>query len=200
MVERLSPLVPFVTAHAPTAMVTTVDRLASGAGAAVLRAGGSAVDGAIAANAVLAVTAQHMCGMGGDLFALVHDGSGTPAALNASGRAGSGADAGALRATGTTHMPFRGDIRSVTVPGCVDGWCALHERFGRRPLPEVLAPAIGYARDGFPASPLLARSVAAIAGIPESDDFPPGLVAGERVCWPPVVETRGTTANSARLW
>ena len=56
-------------------------------------------------------------------------------------------------------MPFKEDIRSVTVPGCVDGWLALHERFGRLGLDRVLAPAIGYARDGFPASTMLAASI-----------------------------------------
>jgi gamma-glutamyltranspeptidase/glutathione hydrolase len=163
-------------------MVTTVDGLASDAGVALLRAGGSAVDAAIGAGAVLAVTTQHMCGMGGDLFAVVHTGtSGAPVALNASGRAGSGADPTTLRASGATRMPFRGDIRSVTIPGCVDGWCALHERFGRLPLADVLAPAIEYARDGFPASPLLERSAALIAGLPETDDYPRGLRAGARL-------------------
>ncbi len=93
------------TVVAPRGMVASADHLASSAGAAVLRAGGSAADAAISANAVLAVTTQHMCGIGGDLFALVHDGSG--AAVRAGGgrprrvrrrsrgaaRAGSGADA-----------------------------------------------------------------------------------------------------------
>src|SRR5262245_54240114 len=163
-------------------MVTTVDGLASDAGVGLLRAGGSAVDAAIGANAVLAVTTQHMCGTGGDLFAVVHSGgSRAPVALNASGRAGSGADPTALRASGATRMPFRGDIRSVTIPGCVDGWCALHERFGRLPLSDVLAPAIEYARGGFPASPLLERSAALIAGLPETDDYPRGLRAGARL-------------------
>ncbi len=92
--------------------------------------------------------------MGGDLFALVHV-DGEVFALNASGRAGSGADVAALRAEGLTSMPFRHDIRSVTVPGCVDGWVALHERFGTLPLDVVLAPARRLAADGFPASPLL---------------------------------------------
>jgi gamma-glutamyltranspeptidase / glutathione hydrolase len=179
-------------------MVTTVDALASGAGVAVLRAAGSAVDAAIAANAVLAVTAQHMCGMGGDLFALVNVGSGSAYALNASGRAGSGADADALRASGASVMPYRGDIRSVTVPGCVDGWCALHERFGRLPLTDVLAPAIAYARDGFPASPLLARSAALIAGIADSDDYRPGLVAGERIRRPGVARALTEIAHGGR--
>ena len=90
---------------------------------------------------MLAVTTPHMCGMGGDLFALVHDGIGPPTALNASGRAGRGADAARLRAEGATTMPFRHDIRSVPVPGCVDGWLALHERYGKLDLAQVLEPA-----------------------------------------------------------
>jgi len=108
----------------------------------MLRRGGSAADAAIAASAVLAVTTPHMCGMGGDLFALVHHQSGPPSALNASGRAGSGADLDRLRTEGHQTMPFTEDIRSVPVPGCVDGWLSLHERFGRLPLPEarVLLP------------------------------------------------------------
>lgn len=116
--------------------------------------GGNAVDAAIATNAAIAVTGPHLCGMGGDLFALVHV-DGETFALNASGRAGSGADPEALRNEGRTDMPFRLDIRSVTVPGCVDGWAALHERFGSLPLTTILDPAIRLANDGFPASPLM---------------------------------------------
>jgi len=88
-------------------MVCAVDHLAADAGVAMLRIGGSAVDAAIAANAVLAVTCQHMCGLGGDLFALIHDGrgAGAPTALNASGRAGSGADPDRMRSRGHTVMP-----------------------------------------------------------------------------------------------
>jgi len=76
----------------------------------------------------------------------------SPATVNAAGRAGSGADAARLRAEGFAEMPLKEDIRSVTVPGCVDGWLALHERFGRKPMKAILAPAIGYAREGFPVS------------------------------------------------
>ncbi len=97
--------------------------------------------------------------MGGDLFALVHR-DGEVFALNSTGRAGSGADAAALRAEGCTDMPFRHDVRVVTVPGCVDGWVALHERFGTLPLSELLQPAITLAADGFPASPLLVGAAA----------------------------------------
>lgn len=121
--------------------------------------GGNAVDAALATNAAIAVTAPHLCGLGGDLFALVHR-DGEVFALNSTGRAGSGADAAALRAAGHTEMPFRHDISSVTVPGCVDGWMALHERFGTLPLSELLQPAIDLAAGGFPASPLLVAAAA----------------------------------------
>lgn len=125
----------------------------------VFAQGGNAVDAAIAANAAIAVTGPHLCGMGGDLFALVNTPDGEVHALNASGRAGSGADADALRADGLAEMPFRGDIRSVTIPGCIDGWTTLHERYGSVGLDVVLAPAIRLAASGFPASPLLTRSI-----------------------------------------
>lgn len=77
----------------------------------------------------MAVVAPHLCGMGGDLFALVSE-NGTVSALDAAGRAGSGADAAAIRNEGLTSMPMHGDIRTVTVPGCVAGWTELHKRFG----------------------------------------------------------------------
>ena len=123
-----------------------------------MAAGGNAVDAAIAANAVLAVTGPHMCGMGGDLFALVHVG-GEVSCLNASGRSGSGADAAAMRADGLTEMPMRHDIRSVTVPGCVDGWIELHGRFGSTLLDELFAPAIALAEQGCAPSPLLRAAI-----------------------------------------
>ena len=165
-------LAPFTTRYARSAMVCTIDHLAVGAGVAMLRAGGTAADAAIATNAVLAVTAQHACGLGGDLFALVHRaGDDAPAALNASGRAGSGADPERLRAEGYTTMPRAGDIRAVPLPGCVDGWMALHDRFGRLELGELLEPARRYAADGFPAAPTLAAVTDVLAGVPEADDF-----------------------------
>jgi gamma-glutamyltranspeptidase/glutathione hydrolase len=162
---------PDSTRYGPNGAVCTVDHLASAAGLDVLRAGGSAADAAIAANAVLAVTTQQSCGMGGDLVALVHA-PGPPArALLAVGRAGSGSDPDQLRAEGHTRMPFRGDVRTVTVPGCVDGWLALHEAYGRLPLERVLAAAIGYALDGFPVSPLLAGALPLVADVDGGEEL-----------------------------
>ena len=158
--------IPLMTRHATGGMVLSIDHLASEAGVACLRSGGSAADAAVAASAVLAVTSPHMCGMGGDLFALVSvPGDSRPQALNASGRAGSGADPGRLRSEGNAMMPFSGDLRSAPVPGCVDGWVALHERHGRLPLPEIMKSAIAYADEGFPASPLLAGTARVLDGV-----------------------------------
>ncbi len=189
------------TVYSPRGMVCSVDHLASSAGVALLRAGGSAADAAVGTSAVLAVTTQHMCGMGGDLFALVHHGETAPAALVAVGRAGTGADAGALRAEGMTAMPMFDDVRSATVPGCVDGWLALHDRFGRLPLAEVFAPARSYAAQGFPASPLLVRATAQLPrGVAGADDYLPagGLQAGDRVRRPLVVQVLDAIVRDGR--
>lgn len=167
-------------------MVCAVDHLAAGAGIAMLRAGGSAADAAVAANAVLTVTTQHMCGMGGDLFALVSEDGRVPTCLNASGRSGSGADAARLRSEGHATMPFRSDIRTVPVPGCVDGWIALHERYGRLPLADVLAPAIDCAREGFPASPTLAAMTPLIAALPGAANYSSPIRPGTTI-WRPGV-------------
>jgi gamma-glutamyltranspeptidase/glutathione hydrolase len=180
-------------------MVCAPDRLAAEAGVATLRVGGSAADAAVAASAVLAVTFQHACGMGGDLFALVHDGR-EVSCVNASGRAGSGADAGALRGSGLAEIPLRDHIAAVTIPGCVDGWLALHDRHGVMPIADVLAPAIDYARNGFPASPSLAMAVPAIVDRPGADDYRavapvrPGTVIRR----PLVADTLASIAGSGR--
>jgi gamma-glutamyltranspeptidase/glutathione hydrolase len=192
----MAPFASFATRHAPTGMVCSVDHLASEAGVAMLRAGGSAADAAVSANAVLAVTAQNMCGMGGDLFALVHQpGDAAPSALNASGRAGSGADADRLRAEGHRDMPRSMDIRAVPVPGCVDGWVTLHERFGRLPLAEVLEPARGYAEDGFPPSPIMRAAMATIAALPDAADYAAG---GPLIRRPGVARTLAAIALRGR--
>ncbi len=171
---------PLTTNYAPSGMVCSPDHLASEAGVAILRAGGSAVDAAIATSAVLAVVAPHLCGMGGDLFALVHTGPGAPETLVSSGRAGSGADPERLRAEGARRMPHRGDIRSVPVPGCVDGWVTLHQRHGRLPLADVLADATRHAADGFPVSALLAAALPLVEHAPGAALPEPGGARGTR--------------------
>jgi gamma-glutamyltranspeptidase/glutathione hydrolase len=131
-----------------------------------------------------------MCGLGGDLFALVSvPGEAAPLALNASGRAGSGADPARLRAAGHRAVPMFGDISAVPVPGCVDGWCALSARLGRLSLAQVLAPAAELARGGFPASPLLARSAPSTADLPGAADFRAATHPGAIVRRPGVART-----------
>lgn len=149
-----------ITRYAPDGAVAAASHLGAAAGLRALQEGGNAADAAITAAAVMAVTSPHMCGLGGDLFALVVGGDEEPAALNASGRAGSGADPAGLRAAGAAEMPFVHDIRSVTVPGCVDGLVALHERFATLPLDHLLVPARRLAEAGFPVSPTLADTSA----------------------------------------
>jgi gamma-glutamyltranspeptidase / glutathione hydrolase len=197
----MTTLAPYTTHYARNGMVASIDHLASSAGVAMLRAGGSAADAAIAANAVLTVTAQYVCGLGGDLFALVHrQGDGRPACLNASGHAGSGADPERLRAEGHGRMPPQGDIRATPVPGCVDGWTALHERFGRLQLADVLEPARAYAEHGFPATPLMAAASARLEGAAHADDYTAHgrLRAGSIVRRPGVARTLAAIAADGR--
>ena len=137
-------------------MIATSQPLASAAGLRVLMDGGTAVDAAVTAAAVLAVVEPAMNGIGGDLFALVYDpATATVHGLDSCGAAGSLASAAQLRAQGLTDMPAGGPL-TVTVPGVVDGWHHLLQRFGRRTLAEALAPAIRHAHDGFPVAELAA--------------------------------------------
>ena len=139
--------------------VASAHPLASGAGLQVLQAGGSAVDAALAANAVLAVLEPMMCGPGGDLMAIVRTAGGEIIGYNGAGRSSAAfgyADmAGALKAQGLQYIPFLGPL-SVTTPGAVRGWCDLHDRFGRLPFADVLAPAIYYAQHGAPVPQVIA--------------------------------------------
>jgi len=139
-------------------IVATSHVQASVAGARILERGGSAVDAAIAANAVLGVTEPMMNGMGGDLFAIYWDAKmGKLYGLNASGWAPRGLTIEHLTAKGVTStlMPHEG-IDSVTVPGAVAGWNALHERFGRLSWKELFQPAILYADEGYPVPEIIA--------------------------------------------
>lgn len=137
-------------------IVATESPLASKAGAAILERGGNAVDAAIAAHAVMTVVAPMWNGIGGDLFAIVYDAkSGKYYALNASGWAPAGQSVERLRRMGLQEVPVHG-IESATVPGAVDGWQKLLDRFGKKKLNEVLAPAIQISEDGFPVTEWIA--------------------------------------------
>jgi len=136
-------------------IVATSQTLASQAGAQILARGGTAMDAAIAANAVLTVVEPMSCGMGGDLFALYYDArSGKLSGINASGPSAAAMTIAKLKELGHYSMPQEG-IHSVTVPGCVDGWRKLHQRFGKLPWREVFRPARYYAREGFPLTEMI---------------------------------------------
>lgn len=138
-------------------IVATSQTLASAAGVKILEAGGSAVDAAIAANAVLGVVEPTGNGMGGDLFAIVYEAkTGKLYGLNSSGWAPSGLTPEFLAGKGETTMPQKG-IWSVTVPGAVAGWDALHKKFGRTRWAELFAPAMYYANEGFPLTEFIAQ-------------------------------------------
>ncbi len=136
-------------------IVATSQTLASQAGAQVLARGGTAIDAAIAANAVLGVVEPESNGIGGDLFALYWDAkTGKLTALNASGWAPTGLTIDFLKSQGLTSMPQAG-IHSVTVPGAVDGWDKLHKRFGKLPWADLFQPAIYFADHGFPVTEMI---------------------------------------------
>ena len=136
-------------------IVATSQVQASQAGAEILAHGGSAVDAAIAANATLGVMEPDMNGMGGDLFAIYWDAkTGKLYGLNASGWAPKALTIEHLKAKDVTKMPSEG-IDTVTVPGAVEGWNKLHQRFGRLPWKDLFAPAIFYAENGFAVQELI---------------------------------------------
>ena len=137
-------------------IVAAENPLAAQAGAVVLGIGGHAVDAAIAANAVMGVVAPMMNGVGGDLFAIVHDAStGIVHGLNASGWSPASTSIEFLTSRGMTTMPQTG-IHSATVPGAVAGWMALHEKFGRESFDTIVSAAVMHAAEGFPVSEITA--------------------------------------------
>ena len=155
--QRPTTLAGRSVVYAPRGMVATSQPLASSAALDVLEHGGNAIDAAVTAAAVLSVTEPHMTGIGGDMFALVWLAREQKlVALNASGRAGSLMTRDTLLARGFQSGTQRG-ILSITVPGALAGWERLLRTYGRRPLSDVLQPAIRYARDGFPVSPIIAE-------------------------------------------
>ena len=142
-------------------MVASPHSLASVAGVDVLRAGGSAVDAALATGAALAVLYPHMTSVGGDAFWLVYEAQSRRVRyLNGGGRAARGASIDWFHGRGMKEIPLRGFLpATLTTPGAVASWCEAHARYGRLPLSRDLASAIGYAREGFPVTGRLARAI-----------------------------------------
>ena len=137
-------------------MAATSQPLATQVALDILKAGGSAVDAAIAANATLGLMEPTGCGIGGDLFAIVWDAeNGELSGLNASGRSPQLLTLEHFENEDLESVPYLGPL-AVSVPGAVDGWFELHAKYGRLPMSELLAPAIAYASEGFPLSEIIA--------------------------------------------
>ena len=137
-------------------MACTSQPLATQVALDILKKGGNAIDAAIAANAVLGLVEPTGNGIGGDIFVMVWDAKSRKLyGLNGSGRSPYDLTLDYFIEKGYKKIPPTGPL-PVSVPGCVDGWFTLRERFGRLPMKEILAPAIGYARNGFPVSELIA--------------------------------------------
>jgi len=142
---------------APHGMAATSQPLATQIALDILKAGGSAVDAAIAANAALGLMEPTGSGIGGDLFAIVWDAEKKElVGLNASGRSPQAMTLEYFQSNGIDEIPLFGPL-PVSVPGAVDGWFQLHARYGRLDMQQILAPAIAYARDGFPVSEVIAN-------------------------------------------
>ncbi len=185
--------------------VATPHTLSALAAKTILDQGGNAVDAAIAAVATQGVVAPETCGIGGDLFALVHAGGWSgPRALNASGRAGSGASVDLVSDHDGTNVP-RDHPLAITIPGCVDGLATLSEELGTINLADALAPAIELARGGFEASHEMARAFSMLHPVygdnpAVSDLYPDGrpVRQGERIRRPALAETLESVAEDGR--
>ena len=151
-------------------MAATSHPLATQAALDILKQGGNAIDAAITANAMLGLMEPTGCGIGGDLFAIIWDAESQKLyGLNASGRSPASLTREYFLEQGYTYIPSSGAL-SVSVPGTVDGWFEMHQRFGKLSMEEILQPAIFYAREGFPVTELIAyylnRSVARLGHFP----------------------------------
>ncbi len=145
---------------AQNGMAATSQPLATQAALDVLKKGGSAMDAAIAANAVLGLVEPASCGIGGDIFAIVWDAKTEKLyGFNGSGRSPKSLDIDYFMDKGMKYVPFLGPL-PVSTPGCVDGWFMLHEKFGKLKMKEILQPAIDYGRNGFPVSEVIAYEMA----------------------------------------
>lgn len=149
---------------AQNGMAATSQPLATQAALDILKKGGTAMDAAIAANAMLGLVEPHACGIGGDVFAIVWDAKSKKLyGFNGSGRAPESLTMEVYKEKGLKYVPFLGPL-PITVPGTVDGWFAMHEKFGKLSMQEILQPAIDYGNNGFPVSEVIAWQM--------NDDWP----------------------------
>lgn len=191
---------------AQNGMAATSHPLATQVAIDILKAGGTAVDAAIAANAILGLMEPTGSGIGGDLFAIVWDAKSQKLyGLNASGRSPKSLTLDYFKKNGITQIPSFGPL-PVTVPGAVDGWFELHKKFGKLPMSDILRPAINYAREGFPVTELIAyylnRSARVLGKYPNFNQtyMPNGKIPakGEIFKNPDLANTYETIANKGR--
>lgn len=191
---------------AQNGMAATSHPLATQVAIDILKAGGTAVDAAIAANAILGLMEPTGSGVGGDLFAIVWDAKSQKLyGLNASGRSPKSLSLDYFRQNGFDQIPSYGPL-PVTVPGAVDGWFELHKKFGKLPMTDILRPAINYAREGFPVTELIAyylnRSARALGKYPNFSQtyMPNGKMPakGEIFRNPDLANTYEAIANKGR--
>lgn len=187
-------------------MACTSQPLATQVALSILQQGGSALDAAIAANAIQQLVEPVSCGLGGDLFAIVWDEKAHKLfGYNGSGRSPAALTLEEFQKQKLTHIPATGPL-PVSVPGCADAWFALHERFGKLPMSAVLAPAIAYAREGAPIHELVAyywaRNARTLAKYPHfADVFLPGgkpPASGESFANPELAATFELLAKEGR--
>ena len=191
---------------APHGMAATSQPLATQIALDILKAGGSAADAAIAANAALGLMEPTGCGIGGDLFAIVWDAEKKElTGLNGSGRAPKSLTLDYFKQQDMMKIGPKGPL-TVSVPGAVDGWFELHARYGRLPMSDVLAPAIAYAENGFPVSEYIAYGWARGANVLKdypgfADTYMPGgkpPKKGEVFKNPRLAKTYQTIADDGR--
>lgn len=155
---------------AQNGMVATAQPLATQVALDVLKKGGSAMDAAIAANAMLGLVEPQACGIGGDVFAIIWDAKTKKLyGFNGSGRAPELLTMDVFKEKGLSTVPLLGPL-PVSVPGCVDGWFEMHKRFGKLSMQEILQPSIDYANNGFPVTEVIAWQMNNMW--PEMQDIP----------------------------
>ncbi len=195
-------------ARACQGMVTAPHALAAQCGLGILQDGGNAADAIIGVAAALAVLYPHMTGIGGDVFFLYYDArSGTVSSYNGSGAAAQLATPERYRERGLRRIPERGGDAVVTVPGAIDAWFALHDRFGSLDMHRIVAPALAYARDGAPAARSFAGAVHRLHDVLASDEGARSLfvehgprAVGERFVNDRLANTLASIAEHGRAW
>jgi gamma-glutamyltranspeptidase len=195
-------------ARAYTGLVTAPHALAAQAGLSILQEGGNATDAIIAMAATLAVVYPHMTGIGGDVFFLYYDAkAGAVHGYNGSGAAAKAATLDHYRGLGLRRIPERGGEAALTVPGTIDAWFALHDRFGSVSMERILAPAIAYAHNGAPAARSFVGAVARLRDVLAADEGAAALFiehgprqAGDRFKNPRLGAALGAIATHGRAW